>query len=171
MIGGGGGVPLRSGDPMAYRGLLFLQTNWWVSDEQFGFCHIDVNPVTGATSLSHCFQADATFYPGQTAAADPNGAGQQVVYVPDASGFTSNIYRFLFTPDATGGTITPTGILNGLGSKKGAKIETVALPLVQTMTERFTSATPTQDRLRKSPTRQPRPARPLVWENFSIAPA
>ena len=48
--------------------------------------------------------------------------------MPDASGFTSNIYRFLFTPDATGGTITPTGILAGVGSKKGAKIETVALP-------------------------------------------
>jgi hypothetical protein len=110
------------------RGLLYLQTNWWVSDEALGFCRIDVNPVTGATSLSHCFQPDATFFPGQTAAAAPNGLGQQVVYVPDASGFTSNIYRFLFKPDATGGTITPTGILNGVGSKKGTKVETVALP-------------------------------------------
>jgi len=110
------------------RGLLFLQTNWWVSDEALGFCRIDVNPVSGATSLSHCFQPDATFFPGQTAAAAPNALGQQVVYVPDASGFTSNIYRFLFTPDATGGTITPTGILSGVGSKKGTKVETVALP-------------------------------------------
>ena len=90
------------------RGLLFLQTNWWVSDEQFGFCRIDVNPVTGATSLSHCFQAGRDFLPRS------NSSGgiltrwaSRVVYVPDASGFTSNIYRFLFTPDATGGTITP----------------------------------------------------------------
>jgi len=99
-----------------------------VSDEALGFCRIDVNPITGATSLSHCFQPDATFFPGQTAAAAPNALGQQVVYVPDASGFTSNIYRFLFKPDATGGTITPTGILSGVGSKKGTKVETVALP-------------------------------------------
>ena len=97
------------------RGLLFLQTNWWVSDEQFGFCRIDVNPVTGATSLSHCFQADATFFPGQTAAAAPNALGQQIVYVPDASGFTSNVYRFIFTPDGTGGTVTLNGILSGAG--------------------------------------------------------
>jgi len=110
------------------RGLLFLQTNWWVSDEQFGFCRIDVNPVTGATSLSHCFHPDATFYPGQTAAAAPNALGQQNVYVPDASGFSSNIYRLQFTPDATGGTVTPTGILAGAGSRKGTKVETVALP-------------------------------------------
>jgi hypothetical protein len=111
------------------RGLLFLQTNWWVSDEQFGFCRIDVNPVTGATSLSHCFQADATFFPGQTAAAAPNGVGQQIVYVPDASGFTSNVYRFIFTPDGTGGTINLNGILSGAGIRSGTKVETVALPL------------------------------------------
>ena len=84
-----------------------------------GFCRIDVNPVTGATSLSHCFQPDATFFPGQTAAAAPNALGQQIVYVPDASGFTSNIYRFLFTPDASGGTITPTGILSGVRQQEG----------------------------------------------------
>jgi hypothetical protein len=110
------------------RGLLFLQTNWWVSDEDLGFCRIDVNPITGATSLTHCFKPDVNFFPGQTAAADPNALGQQTVYVPDASGVSSNIYRLLFTPDATGGTITTTGILAGAGSKKGTKIETVALP-------------------------------------------
>jgi hypothetical protein len=110
------------------RGLLYLQTNWWVSDEDLGFCRIDVNPITGATSLSHCFKPDLNFFPGQTAAAAPDGLGQQIVYVPDASGVTSNIYRFIFTPDGTGGTITPNGILAGAGSKKGIKVETVALP-------------------------------------------
>jgi hypothetical protein len=110
------------------RGLLFLQTNWWVSDEDKGFCRIDINPISGATSLSHCFQPDLNFFPGQTAAAAPNGLGQQIVYVPDASGVSSNIYRFIFTPDGTGGTITPNGILAGAGSRKGTKIETVALP-------------------------------------------
>ena len=110
------------------RGLLFLQGHWWVSDEALGFCRIDQNPITGATSLSHCFQPDLNFFPGQPAAAAPNGAGQQVVYVPDSSGVTSNIYRLIFTPDATGGTLALNGILAGAGSKKGTKIETVALP-------------------------------------------
>jgi len=71
------------------RGLLFLQTNWWVSDEDKGFCRIDINPISGATSLSHCFKPDLNFFPGQTAAAAPNGLGQQIVYVPDASGVSS----------------------------------------------------------------------------------
>ncbi|MCU1332085.1 MAG: hypothetical protein JWM08_1077 [Candidatus Angelobacter sp.] len=110
------------------RGLLFLQGNWWVSDEDLGFCRIDVNPITGATSLSHCFQPDASFFPGQPAAAPPNGLGQQMVYVPDASGVSQNIYRLQFTPDGTGGTLALTGILAGRGSKNGTKIETVALP-------------------------------------------
>src|SRR5205807_2757262 len=47
------------------RGVLFLQTNWWVSDEILGFCRVDVNPVTGAGSRSNCFQPDASFFPGQ----------------------------------------------------------------------------------------------------------
>ena len=69
------------------------------------------------------------FFPGQTAAAAPNGVGQQIVYVPDASGFTSNVYRFIFTPDGTGGTINLNGVLSGAGIRSGTKIETVALPL------------------------------------------
>jgi hypothetical protein len=108
------------------RGLLFLQSNWWVSDEALGFCRIDQNLITGATSLSHCFQPDATFFPGQPAAAKPNALGQQIVYVPDASGVSSNIYRFIFTPDGTGGTLTLNGVLAGAG--RGTTIQTVALP-------------------------------------------
>jgi hypothetical protein len=112
------------------RGLLWLRSNWWVSDEALGFCRIDQNPLTGAGSLSHCFQpvGDLTFFPGQPAAAPPDGAGRQVVYVPDASGFTSSIYRFVFTPDATGGTVSLNGILDGTGSRKGTTVQTVALP-------------------------------------------
>ena len=109
------------------RGVLFLQTNWWVSDEILGFCRVDVNPVTGAGSLSHCFQPDASFFPGQTAADAPNALGQQNVYVPDASGASQNIYRLIFTPDATGGTLALSGVLAGAG-RRGTHIETVALP-------------------------------------------
>ncbi len=120
------GVLLASGITHP-RGLLFLQTNWWVSDEALGFCRIDVNPVSGLGSLSHCFQADANFFPGQTAADKPDALGRQTVYVPDASGFTSNIYRFIFTPDAGGGTINLNGVLAGAG--RGTNLQTVALPL------------------------------------------
>lgn len=110
------------------RGLLWLKSNWWVSDEALGFCRIDQNPITGAGSLSHCFQPNVTFFPGQPAAAPPDGAGKQIVYVPDASGISSSIYRFIFTPDATGGTLSLNGILDGTGSRKGLTVQTVALP-------------------------------------------
>ncbi len=109
------------------RGLLFLQNNWWVSDEALGFCRIDQNPITGAGTLSHSFHPDPSFIPGQTAATKPDGTGSQFVYVPDASGFTSNIYRFIFTPDGTGGTLTLNGVLGGTG-RRGTTISTVALP-------------------------------------------
>ena len=112
------------------RGLLWLNSNWWVSDEALGFCRIDTNPITGAGSLTHCFQpvGDLNFFPGQTAASAPDGTGKQIVYVPDASGFTSSIYRFIFTPSATGGSLILNGILDGTGSRKGVTLQTVALP-------------------------------------------
>ena len=111
------------------RGLLWLNSNWWVSDEQFGFCRIDINPLTGTGSLTNCFKADPTFFPGQSAASAPDAlTGQQFVYVPDASGNTSFIYRFIFTPDATGGTLVLNGVLDGTGSRKGTWVQTVALP-------------------------------------------
>lgn len=110
------------------RGLLWLNSNWWVSDEALGFCRIDQNPITGAGTLTNCFQADQTFIPGQSAASAPDASGQQLVYVPDASDFTSNIYRFIFTPNAAGGTLVLNGILDGTGSRKGTWIQSVALP-------------------------------------------
>ena len=140
--------------------MLFLQTNWWVSDEQFGFCRIDVNPVTGATSLSHCFQADATFFPGQTAAAAPNALGQQIVYVPDSSGFTSNVYRFIFTPDGTGGTITPTEFSAVRASGRAPKLRPWPCLWVRSTMELSTSVILTAEPFIKSPTRQPRLAPP-----------
>jgi len=112
------------------RGLLWLNSNWWVSDEALGFCRIDQNPVTGSGSLSNCFKDvnNINFFPGQTAASAPDASGRQIVYVPDSSGFTSNIFRFIFTPSLTGGTLSLNGVLNGTGSRKGVTVQTVALP-------------------------------------------
>lgn len=113
------------------RGLLWLNSNWWVSDEVLGFCRIDVNPLTGTGALTNCFQADANFIPGQPAASAPDGTGQQIVYVPDSQSpanlGTANIYRFIFTPGPGGGTLVLNGILNGLGTR-GAWLQSVALP-------------------------------------------
>jgi hypothetical protein len=111
------------------RGLLWLQTNWWVSEEDHGFCRIDVNPITGAASMSHCFKPGG-FVPGQAAASAPDALGHQNVYVPDASGCTStctqtgSIARLVFIPDGTGGTVSQTGVLN---SGKGVP-SAVAIP-------------------------------------------
>ncbi|HEX7286982.1 MAG TPA: hypothetical protein VF532_12415 [Candidatus Angelobacter sp.] len=112
------------------RGLLWLNSNWWVSDEALGFCRIDVNPISGAGTLTNCFQADPTFIPGQTAASppDPLNLNRQIVYVPDASGNTAAIYRFIFTPSGAGGSLALNGILDGTGSRKGTWLQTVALP-------------------------------------------
>src|SRR5438270_10990605 len=105
------------------RGLLWLQTNWWVSDEDHGFCRIDQNPITGAAAMTHCFQP-AGFIPGQPAADKPDAFGRQNVYVPDASGDSKGIVRLKFIPDGTGGTVSETGLLN---SGKGTA-SAVALP-------------------------------------------
>lgn len=110
------------------RGLLWLNSNWWVSDEALGFCQISVNPINGVGSLTNCFQADANFIPGQPAASQPDGTGQQIVYVPDSSDLTSNIYRFIFTPGPGGGTLVLNGILDGTSDRKGTWIQSVALP-------------------------------------------
>ena len=111
------------------RGLLWLQTNWWISEEDHGFCRIDQNPITGAASMSHCFKP-AGFVPGQPAASAPDALGHQNVYVPDSSGCTStctqtgSIARLVFIPDGTGGTVSQTGTLN---SGKGVP-SAVAIP-------------------------------------------
>jgi hypothetical protein len=105
------------------RGLLWLQTNWWVSDEDHGFCRIDQNPITGAASMTHCFQP-AGFIPGQPAADKLDAFGRQNVYIPDASGDSKGIVRLKFIPDGTGGTVSETGLLN---SGKGTA-SAVALP-------------------------------------------
>jgi hypothetical protein len=119
------------------RGLLWLQTNWWVSDEDHGFCRIDQNPITGAASMTHCFQPAVgsapglPFVPGQPAASAPDKLGHQNVYVPDSSGCvhlpcgsTGSIARLVFIPDGTGGTVSQTGTLN---SGKGVPAA-VAIP-------------------------------------------
>jgi hypothetical protein len=123
------------------RGLLWLQTNWWVSDEDHGFCRIDQNLITGAASMTHCFRpAVATsptlfFVPGQPAASAPDKLGHQNVYVPDSSGCvlvplvpcttTGSIARLVFIPDGTGGTVSQTGTLNsGRGVPSAVAIPT-----------------------------------------------
>jgi hypothetical protein len=116
------------------RGLIWLQTNWWVSDEVSGFCRINQNPITGAASLSDCFKP-AGFVPGQPAASAPDGLGNQNVYVPDSSGCAvapglpcatnaGSIARLVFIPSLTGGTVSQTGLLN---SGKGVP-SAVAIP-------------------------------------------
>ncbi|HVG90975.1 MAG TPA: hypothetical protein VNB54_05745 [Alphaproteobacteria bacterium] len=106
------------------RGLLWLQTNWWVSDEDHGFCRIDQNPITGAAAMTHCFQP-AGFIPGQPAADKPDALGRQNVYVPDASGDSKGIARLKFIPDGTGGTVSQTGLLNsGRGTAAAVAIPT-----------------------------------------------
>lgn len=105
------------------RGLLFLGDRYWVSDEVNGFCRIDENLATGATSLSHCYKPTPSFIPGQADATDgATLAGLRTVYVPDASG-AAGIARFTFNP-ANGGTITQTGVL----SSGTSAAEAVALP-------------------------------------------
>jgi hypothetical protein len=95
------------------RGLLFLQTNWWVSDEDHGFCRIDQNPVTGAATFTNfCFKPSPGFIPGQPAADAPSATGTQNVYIPDASGPAKGIIRAVFTPSAAGGTLSESGLLN-----------------------------------------------------------
>jgi len=91
------------------RGLIWLQSNFWVSDKALGFCRIDTAPVAG---LSHCFKPIPTFVPGQAAADAPSLAGTQNLYIPDASSTSPGIYRMLFVPDGTGGFVTQTGSLN-----------------------------------------------------------
>jgi len=112
------------------RGLLWLQTNWWVSDEDHGFCRIDQNPITGAAAMTHCFQP-AGFVPGQPAAAPVDKLGRQNVYIPDSAGCktlpcgtTGSVVRLVFIPDGTGGTVSQTGVLN---SGKGVP-SAVAIP-------------------------------------------
>jgi hypothetical protein len=106
------------------RGLLWLQTNWWVSDEDHGFCRIDQNPITGAASMTNCFKP-AGFIPGQPAADKVDALGRQNVYVPDASGDSRGVARLKFIPDGTGGTVSQTGLLNsGRGTAGSVAIPT-----------------------------------------------
>ena len=103
------------------RGLLWLQSNFWVSDKVLGFCRVDIVPVAG---LSHCFKPSPSFAPGQAAADAPSPLGTQNVYIPDASGTSTGIFRMLFTPDGTGGTISQTGLLN----KGPGTVTAIAMP-------------------------------------------
>ena len=107
-------------------GLLFLQTNWWVSDEINGFCRIDQNPLTGAATMTNfCFVPSPGFIPGQPAADAPSATGTQNVYIPDSSGPSKGVVRAVFTPSPSGGTLSETGLLDaGPGTVAGVAIPT-----------------------------------------------
>jgi hypothetical protein len=82
------------------RGLVFLGTHFWVSDEDKGFCRIDATGVGSAAALTHCFKPTAAFIAGQPVADTPalSHTPQINVYVPDVSGSINGIARFIFNP-------------------------------------------------------------------------
>ena len=104
------------------RGLLWLKTNWWVSDEDNGFCRIDQNPITGAATMAACFKPTFSFIPGQPAADKPSATGTQNVYIPDTSAPSRGIIRAVYNPATN--TLSQTGLLNsGPGT-----VSAVAIP-------------------------------------------
>ena len=106
------------------RGLIWLQTNWWISEEDNGFCRINQNPITGAAFMSDCFKP-GTFIPGQPAADAPDAFGNQNVYVPDASGPGLGVVRLKFVPNGLGGTVSETALLNaGTGTAAAVALPT-----------------------------------------------
>jgi hypothetical protein len=82
------------------RGLVFLGTHFWVSDEDKGFCRIDATGVGAAATLTHCYKPTAVFIAGQPVADTPavSHTPQINVYVPDVSGSINGIARFIFNP-------------------------------------------------------------------------
>jgi len=53
------------------RGLVWLQTNWWISEEDHGFCRIDQNPITRRGRHEPLLKP-VGFIPGQPAADKPD---------------------------------------------------------------------------------------------------
>lgn len=94
------------------RGLVFLGTHFWISDEAQGFCRVDATGA-GTASLTNCFKPNSTFIPGQPAvdSSPTNGTpGQVNVYVPDPSGSLNGIARFVFNPVTE--TMSQSGVLS-----------------------------------------------------------
>jgi hypothetical protein len=94
------------------RGIVFLGTHFWVSDESQGFCRVDATGL-GTASLTNCFKPNPTFIPGQPVADAPptnHTPGQINVYVPDASGSINGIARFVFNPVTE--TVSQSGVLS-----------------------------------------------------------
>jgi hypothetical protein len=94
------------------RGLVFLGSHFWISDEAKGLCRVDATGI-GTASLTNCFKPNATFIPGQVVADAPpvNGTpGQINVYVADPSGSLGGIARFVFNPVTE--TLSQSGVLS-----------------------------------------------------------
>jgi hypothetical protein len=75
------------------RGLNFISTHVWVSDAAQGFCRVDVG-APGVGALSNCFKPTAAFVAGQASF----DSARNLIYVPDAAGTSSGIYRVPFIP-------------------------------------------------------------------------
>jgi hypothetical protein len=106
------------------RGLLYLGStasgHFWVADESKGLCRIDAIGA-GAAALTNCVKPTASFIAGQPAADTPalSKTANTNVYVPDISGSSAGIYRFVFNP--TTQTLSQTGVLSqGRGTIAGA---------------------------------------------------
>jgi hypothetical protein len=85
------------------RGLVFLGTHFWVSDEAQGLCRIDAVGA-GAASLTNCYSPVNGFIPGQVVADSLNN-----VYVTDVSGNLGGIARLSFNPALE--TVSQSGVL------------------------------------------------------------
>jgi hypothetical protein len=94
------------------RGFVFVGTHFWVSDEKQGFCRIDPTGVGSAATLTNCFKPSPGFIPGQPAMDAPplNHTTTTNIYLPDVSGGSAGILRFVFNPATE--TISQTGILS-----------------------------------------------------------
>ncbi len=98
------------------RGLVFLGTHFWVSDEAQGFCRVDAIGA-GAAALTNCYKPVNGFIPGQAAADSLNN-----VYVPDVSGNLGGIARLAFNTVLE--TVSQSGVL---GQGRGTIASAVAV--------------------------------------------
>ena len=105
------------------RGLLFLGTHFWVADENKGLCRIDATGA-GRAALTNCVKPSPSFIAGQPAADTPalSKTPNVNVYVPDVSGTSAGVLRYVFNPITQ--TLSQTGVLS---QGRGAIASAVAI--------------------------------------------
>jgi len=106
------------------RGLVYLGSassgHFWVADEVKGLCRIDATGA-GTAALTNCVKPSSNFIAGQPAADSPavSHTTNPNVYLPDVSGNSAGIFRYVFDP--TSQTLSQTGVLSqGRGLVAGA---------------------------------------------------